>query len=135
MDLDLATSPDYLPMDPKRLLERLHTALNARDLVNLMHLFQVDFEQFWPGQGKKETTGLEPVRTEWEHIFRDHPDFRADLIAKAFEGMMIWSEWRWLGNGGAAGGGESIKRVGVIIFSVEEGLIASARYYMVEDRS
>jgi hypothetical protein len=33
MEDETGITNDYLPMDPKRLLERFHTALNTRDLT------------------------------------------------------------------------------------------------------
>ncbi len=44
---------------------------------------------------------------------------------------MIWTEWHWYGN--ASGGqGSSLDRTGVIIFGVEEGLLAWSREYMID---
>lgn len=130
MEIEPGISNDYLPMDPKRLLERLHTALNTRDLTNLLHCLQVDFEQIYPAAPSGNTTGLEAARSSWENIFQTYPDFRADLLRQAIEGNMIWTEWRWLGkqNGGASG----LDQNGVVIFGVEEGLIAWARFYMID---
>ena len=45
METEPGITDDYLPMDPKRLLERMHTTLNTRDLTNLLHLLQVDYGQ------------------------------------------------------------------------------------------
>lgn len=130
MEIEPGISNDYLPMDPKRLLERLHTALNTRDITNLLHCLQVDFEQIYPAAPGDNTTGLEAARRTWENIFQHYPDFRADLLRQAIEGNMIWTEWRWQGkqNGGTNG----LDRSGVVIFGVEEGLIAWGRFYMID---
>jgi limonene-1,2-epoxide hydrolase len=128
MEIEPGISDDYLPMDPKRLLERLHTALNARDLTNLLHLLQVDFEFFHPAHPGTDTIGLEKARDIWEDLFSRFPDFRADLLRQAIEGNTIWTEWRWQA-GEHAGG---LHRVGVIIFGVEEGLLAWAREYLLD---
>jgi limonene-1,2-epoxide hydrolase len=131
MEFEPGISNDYLPMDPKRLLERLHTALNTRDLTNLLHCLQVDFEQIHPARPGTDTTGLEAARAEWDAIFDAYPDFRADLLRQAIEGNTIWTEWHWFGKqaGGQTG---SLNRVGVIVYGVEEGLLAWGREYMVD---
>ncbi len=132
MDIEPGISDDYLPMDPKRLLERLHTALNTRDLTNLLHCLQVDFEQIHPIRPGTDTTGLEAAREEWDSIFTTYPDFRADLLRQAIEGNTIWTEWHWYGNQPGGGQGGRLDQVGVIIFGVEEGLLAWGRVYMVD---
>jgi hypothetical protein len=129
MENEPGISDDYLPMDPKRLLERFHTVLNARDLTNLLHLLQIDFERFYPAQPDDNTVGLEPVREKWDQLFTTYPDFRADLLAQAIEGNMIWSEWRWQGESTS---GQKLNQVGVLIFGVEDGLLAWSRSYMVD---
>lgn len=131
MDNEAGISPDYLPMDPKRLLERFHTALNTRDITNLVHLLQVDFEQFRIGQSQRNTVGIEAARQEWERMFTTFNDFRADLVRQAIEGNVVWSEWRFSGSRGAGQGGD-LRQEGVIILGVEEGLIAWTRTYLVD---
>lgn len=131
MDIEPGISNDYLPMDPKRLLERLHTALNARDLTNLVHLLQVDFEQIWPAQPDRNTIGLEAMRETWERIFRDYPDFRADLVRQSIESNVIWSEWHWEGSE-QRGQGQQLDQVGVVVFGVEQDLIAWGRFYLID---
>jgi hypothetical protein len=132
MEIEPGITNDYLPMDPKRLLERMHTTLNTRDLTNLLHLLQVDYEQIYPTQPERDTTGLEPARESWERLFERYSDFRADLLRQAIEGNTIWSEWRF-------SGGERqenpLNMGGVIIFGVEEGLIAWSRFYITDIRS
>lgn len=124
MDLEPGISPDYLPMDPKRLLERIHTALNTRDLTNLLACLQVDYEQVYPAEKGKDTLGIEAARSAWEGIFHSSPHLQAELIRQAIDGNTIWTEWRFKGNGG--------DRVGVIIMGVEEGLVAWSRNYMID---
>lgn len=130
MDIEPGISPDYLPMDPKRLLERLHTALNTRDLTNLVHMLQVDYEFVEPAQPGGGTVGIEAARQRWDQLFQAYPDFRADLIRQAVEGNTIWSEWHWKGSGN--GNTSRLDRAGVLIFGVEEGLIAWTRSYMID---
>lgn len=127
METEPGITNDYLPMDPKRLLERLHTALNTRDLTNLLHLLQVDFEQIYPTSPDRNTTGLEPVREAWGNLFETYPDFRADLLRQAIDGSTIWTEWRFTGG---ANQEKPLDMGGVIIMGVEEGLIAWNRFYV-----
>ena len=131
MDIEPGISEDYLPMDPKRLLQRLHTALNSRDLENLVRCFQVDYESVELAHPGSEFTGLSKLGEYWEQVFRDVPDFQAGLLDYTIEADMIWSEWHW--HGGQEGD-QAMDRVGVIIFRVEDGLIASGRQYMEDVR-
>lgn len=130
MDLETGISPDYLPMDPKRLLERMHTALTTRDVTNLLMLLQVDFDQFYPAGDGKETTGREAARRTYEDLFNSYPDFRADLMRQAIEGSVIWVEWHWSGSRNDSTQG-TLDRYGVIIYGVEDGLLAWSRSYMI----
>lgn len=133
MDIEPGVSDDYLPMDPKRLLEWFDTALNTRDLTNLIHFLQVDFEQTWPAQPGRNTIGLEAMRETWEKRFNTYPNFRADLIRQAIESNVIWSEWHWEGR--AEGDSQDpLNQVGIIILGVEQGLIAWGRFYMVDTK-
>ena len=133
MDIEPGISSDYLPMDPKRLLERFHTAINTRDLTNLVHLLQVDFEYFDLFRPENNSTGLEAARTRWDGLFNRYPNFQADLVRQAIEGNTIWTEWRW--RGGPSGNENGFKQVGVVIFGVEQGLLAWARLFMNDETS
>lgn len=131
MENETGISADYLPMDPKRLLERLHTALNTRDITNLLTCLQVDFEQINPAQPGTDSMGLEAARKTWEEIFNTYPNFTADLVRQSIEGSTIWTEWHWRGNR-LHSQENGLDNVGVIILGVEEGLIAWSRSYMVD---
>jgi limonene-1,2-epoxide hydrolase len=123
MDIDSGISQDYLPMDPKRLLERIHTALNTRDITYLLACFQVDYEQVYPAEQGKDTLGVEAARSAWEGFFNSNPDLQAELIRQAIDGNTIWTEWRFRASSG--------ERAGVIVLGVEEGLIAWSRNYLI----
>ena len=133
MDNEPGISEDYLPMDPKRLLERLHTALNTRDVENLVRCFQVDYESFFPAEPERDYIGQERLRSEWEEVFAVIPDFQADLLHHTVDGPTIWSEWHWrAGEELVQAGREGLNQAGVIIFGVEDGLIAWGRFYMLD---
>ena len=78
-------------------------------------------------------TGRDQVRINWSSVFEGVPDFRADLIATAFDGATGWAEWRWTGT---RSDGSHLDDRGVTIFGVTQGLISWGRLYLepVEDQ-
>lgn len=125
MEFEPGVSDDYLPMDPKRLLQRLDIAINTHDVENLLRCFQVDYESIDPAHPGNEFTGLSKLRRYWEETFTRMPDFRAELLRYAVEAETIWSEWHWHEERESG-----TSQMGVVIFGVEEGLIAWGRSYM-----
>lgn len=127
MDFEPGITDDYVPMDAKRLLERIHTALNSRDLENLRLCFQPDYEQLEPATPGSEFTGASQLIEKWGRRFEKYPGFTADLMHSTVDGDLIWSEWHWhSGDGGKTG----LNEAGVVLFGVEGGLIAWSRVYM-----
>jgi hypothetical protein len=130
MNEENGITEDYLPMDPKRLLQRIHTALNTRDVQNLLLCLQVDYEKWEPARQEKPTIGLESVRQSWEELFKKYPDFKADLVRSAIDSTTIWTEWHWYNDDEQ--GARALDQIGVIIFGVEDGLVAWSRWYMLD---
>jgi predicted SnoaL-like aldol condensation-catalyzing enzyme len=128
MDETPGISEDYLPMDAKRLLQWLQTILNGGDLENLTQYFQLDYESTQPGKPDANRTGRQQLLEKWGQIFREHPNFRANLLRYAIEGDTVWTEWHWFDEEQK----EALNKTGVVIYGVEDGLFAWSREYMVD---
>ncbi len=128
MNIEPGISDDYVPMDAKRLLERMHTALNSRDVENLRLCFQPDYEQIEPARPGSEQTGAERMTEAWRQLFEKYPKFTAELMHATIDADLIWSEWHW--HDGEEGK-QGLNRIGVILFGVEDRLIAWSRVYML----
>jgi ketosteroid isomerase-like protein len=127
MDFEPGISDGYIPMDAKRLLQRVHTALNTQDLENLRLCFQPDYEQLQPANPGSEFTGASQLIEKWGKRFEKYPQFSADLLHSSIDGDLIWTEWHWHGDGPEDA---ELNETGVVLFGVEGGLIAWSRVYM-----
>jgi hypothetical protein len=105
-----------------RLAERLAAATNAHDIDAFVALFAPDYDSRQPAHPDRAFVGSEQVRTNWSEIFAGVPDFRAELLASAADGDMLWTEWRWTGTG--------LHMAGVIVFGVRDDRLAWARLYV-----
>jgi ketosteroid isomerase-like protein len=71
--------------------------------------------------------GVDELRATWAGLFREVPDFRADLLAWAAAGDTAWAEWRWAGT--HADGG-TFEMQGVIILGIRDDRLAWGRLYI-----
>lgn len=72
-------------------------------------------------------TGSEQVRRNWTQILTAIPDLAAEVVGSVVSGETVWSEWEHRGT--RPDGTPHLMR-GVIVFTVKDGLIASARFYL-----
>jgi hypothetical protein len=107
-------------------LERLVAAMNARNVDAMMACCGPDYVADQPcrlGRRRDRTQ----VRETWTDLFRNVPDFRAELLAWVGAGSAMWTEWRWSGrhvDGGA------FEMQGVIVFDADDQRLHRARLYM-----
>src|SRR5207237_4829141 len=97
------------------------------DLDALTACFAEDYENQTPAHPARAFHGRAQVRRNWEQIFAFAPDLRADILRSAVDGTDVWTEWEMRG----------IRRdrtvhhlCGVVVFSVSNGVISSARFYL-----
>ena len=109
------------------LLERMRAALDAHDLDTFVEFFREDYIGERPRHPGSPMSSREDVRRNWAEVIRDVPDLRVDVPAAVEDGGTIWSEWRAYGT---ARSGAMLELRGVIIFGIEEGLVAWSRMYM-----
>ncbi|MBA2535560.1 MAG: nuclear transport factor 2 family protein [Rubrobacter sp.] len=103
-------------------LERLHAAMNRRDLEAMLKCFAADYRSEQPLHPDRGFDGKEQVLKNWSAILGSFPDFEAELLDYASVEGTVWSEWRWSATG--------LRMAGVIIMGVREERIVWARLYM-----
>ncbi len=110
-------------------IERLHNAMNQRDLEAFVACFDPNYRSEQPAHPNRGFGGREQVEKNWSALFEGIPDFHADLIATATEGDTLWCEWRWTGTRANEG---PLEMRGVTLFEIKNGQIVSGRLYMEE---
>lgn len=108
-------------------VERLVAATNAHDLVALEDCFSPQYTNVTPAHPQRSFQGTEQVRRNWGTIFESVPDIVVYLIAHVLDGARIWTE---LEMRGTRVDGSPFRMAGVIIFGVEGGRVASARFFL-----
>jgi steroid delta-isomerase-like uncharacterized protein len=108
-------------------LERLQRAMNDHDVEAFLANVDADYRSEQPAHPERAFGGREQVRENWEAIFRDVPDFRADLVRAAVDGDTVWAEWAWHGT---RTDGSRLEMSGVTIFGVRAERIVWGRLYM-----
>jgi ketosteroid isomerase-like protein len=109
------------------LLERMRAALDAHDLDTFVEFFREDYIGERPRHPGSPMSSREDVRQNWAEVISDVPDLRVDVPAAIEDGDTIWSEWRAYGT---ARSGAMLELRGVIIFGIQDGLVAWSRMYM-----
>ncbi|MEO9255721.1 MAG: nuclear transport factor 2 family protein [Tepidiformaceae bacterium] len=110
-----------------QLVRRLEAAVNAHDLEAVVACFAADYRNETPLHPERDFIGREQVRRNWEQIFSFIPDVRADVTKHAADGDTVWSEWE---HRGTRRDGTAHLMRGVVIFGVEDGRAAWARFYL-----
>ena len=109
------------------LLEQMRTALDAHDLDALLEFFREDYIGERPRHPGSPVSSRQDVRTNWAEVISDVPDLRVEIPAAVQDGDVIWSEWRAYGT---ARSGAMLELRGVIIFGLQDGLVAWSRMYL-----
>jgi ketosteroid isomerase-like protein len=113
--------------EPVAVLRRLQDATNAHDIEAIVACFAPDYRNETPVHPARSFVGNEQVRRNWTQILTAIPDISAEIVASAVSGETVWSEWEHRGT--RPDGSVHLMR-GVIVFSVDGGLIASARFFL-----
>ena len=108
-------------------VERLVAATNAHDLDALVACFADYYVNETPVHPARGFTGRGQVRRNWTQIFGAVPDIRTQVLRRAEDGDTVWTEWEMRGT--RPDGSPHLMR-GVIVFTVHDGLIAAARFYL-----
>lgn len=113
--------------NPTAVITRLEAVTNAHDLAGLTACFAGDYVNATPVHPAQGFTGAAQVERNWGTLFRAIPDLRTNLLATAVDGATVWSEWEMSGT--RPDGSAHLMR-GVIIFTVDDDVIAAARFYL-----
>jgi ketosteroid isomerase-like protein len=108
-------------------MEDLLAAVNSHDLDGLVACFATDYVNVTPAHPRRSFRGANQVRTNWARIFASAPDIRAAIPRRAVDGDTVWTEWEL--DGTRTNGSAPLMR-GVVIFTVGEHTIRSARFYL-----
>ena len=114
---------------PKEVLDRLHHAMNRRDIEAFLACFDPDYRSEQPVHPNRGFAGREQVEKNWAAMFSGIPDFHAELVAATADDDAVWAEWHW---SGSRADEPPLDMRGVTLFGVEHGRIAWARLYMEE---
>jgi ketosteroid isomerase-like protein len=112
---------------PAAVLRRLQDATNAHDIDAIVACFAPDYRNETPLHPQRGFIGNEQVRRNWTQILAAVPDLVADVVASAVSANTVWSEWEQRGT--RPDGTPHLMR-GVIIFTVADGVITSARFFL-----
>jgi ketosteroid isomerase-like protein len=112
---------------PNAVIMALAAAANAHDLEAVVDCFAEGYVNETPAHPSRGFEGRDQVRKNWTQIFAAVPDVVTDVVATATDGDIVWSEWEHRGT--RADGSAHLMR-GVIMFTVADGRIARARFYM-----
>ncbi len=111
----------------RTVIDRLLQATNDHDLDALVDCFASDYVNQTPVHPLRGFTGNEQVRLNWRQIFAAVPDLVAEVAARAEVGGTVWTEWQMAGT---RGDGTPHLMRGVIIFTVQDNRISTARFYL-----
>jgi hypothetical protein len=113
--------------DPLDVVDRLVAATNDHDVEGLVDCFSSGYVNETPAHPMRGFHGPDQVRRNWGSIFAAVPDITARVVARAVEGSRVWTEWEMTGT---RRDGAPHAMAGVIIFTVDEDRISSARFYL-----
>ena len=105
----------------------MRAALDAHDLDAFVEFFREDYVGERPRHPGSKISSREDVRNNWAEVISDVTDLRVDVPAAVQDGDKIWSEWRAYGT---ARSGAMLELRGVIIFGIEDNLVAWSRMYL-----
>jgi ketosteroid isomerase-like protein len=109
------------------MMERLRDVQNSHDAAGMAALFSADYKSDQPVHPNRGFVGNEQVLKNWTTVFSGVPDFQATTLSSVTHGQTEWAEHEWRGT--HTDGSPFLMR-GVIISSVQDGLISSMRLYM-----
>lgn len=113
--------------DTLDVVDRLLAATQDHDVDALVECFAPDYVNETPAHPLRGFTGREQVRQNWSAIFAGVPDITTRVVASAVDGRTVWTEWEM---SGTRRDGVAHAMAGVIIFTVQDDRIVSARFYL-----
>jgi ketosteroid isomerase-like protein len=120
---------DPSPVALAAVVEGLRDATNAHDLDAITACFGPDYRNETPAHPSRGFVGADQVRQNWTRILAAVPDLSTEITASAVDEAhrRVWSEWEHRGT--RRDGLPHLMR-GVIVFTIEDQVIESARFYL-----
>jgi len=112
---------------PQAMVDRLLRATNEHDVDAVAACFAEDYENVTPVHPARGFRGREQVRRNWEQIFANVADLRAELLRCAITDDVAWTEWEMQGT---RRDGTAHEMRGVIVFGVRGDVASWARFYL-----
>lgn len=122
--MEITGSP---PSSAGAVIDRLVKATNDHDLDALADCFAPGYVNATPVHPLRGFAGSEQVRRNWTQIFAAVPDLVAEVVGQTQDGSTVWTEWVM---SGSRRDGTAHHMAGVVIFSVSDDRITSARFYL-----
>jgi limonene-1,2-epoxide hydrolase len=113
--------------DSTAVVARLHQAQNRHDIDAFVACFAPDYQSARPIHPDRAFRGRDQVRTNWSIVFRDVPDFQADMLRVCATGDIVWTEWHWHGTPVT---GTWFDWHGITIFEIQDNQITWGDLYM-----
>ncbi len=107
-------------------IQQMAERTTAHDLDGMAALMHEDYRSVQPLHPARGFSGRAQMRANWGALLSGVPDMRAEVLASAQEGDVVWSEWLW---SGTREQGESFEMRGVTQFTVRGGLIVEGRLF------
>lgn len=112
--------------DPRDVARRWTEAMTAHDVEAAVACFAQDYRDEAPARRGEAISGIGKVRENFEALFRDLPDLRAELLGSVADSDAVWMEWRMHGT---RSDGTRMEFVGVNLFGVREDRFSWGRIY------
>lgn len=112
--------------DPADLVRRWVSALSEHDVDEAADCFAESYFDQAPARRGEEVHGREEVRRNFERVFAELPDLRAEALGIAINGHQVWLEWRMYGT---RRDGTTMEFAGVNVFEVIGGRFGTGRIY------
>ncbi|MET0838770.1 MAG: nuclear transport factor 2 family protein [Marmoricola sp.] len=108
-------------------MEGLRRAVGDHDIDAVVACFAEDYRNETPVHPGRGFEGRDQVRVNWQRILGGLPDVAARVLRVVEDGAVVWSEWE-IGGHRPDGRAELLR--GVIVFGVEDDLLAWSRFYL-----
>ncbi|WP_211229327.1 nuclear transport factor 2 family protein [Nakamurella lactea] len=109
------------------MIQRLRDSTNAHDIDGIVSCFASGYRNETPAHPARGFVGNDRVRRNWTQILAAIPDVSTKIVSCLADGDTVWSEWEHQGT--RPDGSVHLMR-GVIIFTVREGRIVAARFFL-----
>jgi ketosteroid isomerase-like protein len=113
--------------DPRKAVAAQTRAQNAHDAEAVAACFTMDYQSEQPLFPDRKFVGREQVRSNHQAMFDGVPDYHVEVLSTAVDGQSVWVEVDY---SGTHRDGQPFHQRGVMIMTVDSGLISTGRLYI-----